>query len=50
MLNGEMVLQIGGECVAHDPTLLKMMILQGFFSKENGSIQNHEHLKNPLHE
>ena len=31
-------------------TLLKKMVLQQVFSKENGSRENHEYSKNPLHE
>ena len=26
------------------------MVIQGFFSKDNSSTQNHEHSKNPLHD
>ena len=31
-------------------SILKKMVFQGFFSKEIGSMQNHEHSKNPLHD
>ena len=31
-------------------TCLKKMVLQGFYNNANGSIENHEHSKNPLHD